>query len=263
MMRVNTHPSVRYEAMPIELVCLDADDTLWHNERHFREAENVILEAVRPVASPEDARVRIAECATRNLPVYGYGVKSFILSTLEAVMEIAGGPIDQTVIQTILKVGRELLEQPVSLLDDVEETLIALRRNARLLILTKGDLMHQEMKIAGSGLGDLVDAIEIVSDKNAGTLRRVLSRQSVRPANTLVVGDSIRSDINPALEAGAWAAYVPMDGAWLHETGSVPDGHPRFAKLARFRDLIELVEALGSADRFDKPHPGAIRKGEP
>lgn len=222
--------------MPIDLICLDADDTLWHNMRFFAAAEEAFVAMLAPFAEAGIARAALAEVEVRNLPLYGYGAKSFTLSMIETALEFGA---DAGAIREILDAGRALLAHPVELLDGIEATLGALGARARLVLVTKGDLLHQEMKLAASGLGERFDGVEIVSDKTDQTFAKLFARYGVAPDRALMAGDSMRSDVLPALAAGAWAAFVPQDGAWSHEAAAPP------ADAARFRELRSLAELPG------------------
>ena len=230
--------------MAIDLICLDADDTLWHNEKHF----GVTLEAFQHIVAPFDeagvARATLDKIQIRNLALYGYGAKSFTLSMIETALEIGGERMPGDAVARILAAGRELLAHPVELLPGIEDALDALADRARLVLVTKGDLLHQETKLAASGLGERFSGIEIVSDKNADTFRRVFDRHAVAPEQALMAGDSMRSDILPALSAGAFAAHIPHAMPWAHEMADEPADHPRFRKLDRLGQVVDWVDSL-------------------
>lgn len=230
--------------MTIQLICLDADDTLWHNMRHFNATEDALLDMLRPFADADVTRERLITCETRNLPLYGYGAKGFTLSMIETAVELAGDALSAGMIEQILAAGRALLAHPVELFDGVEDTLRALANIAPLVLVTKGDLLHQESKLAASGLGDLFSGIEIVSDKTADTFRSLFARHGVNAATAVMAGDSMRSDILPALDAGAWAAFIPQEGAWAHERACAPSDHARFVQLERLADLPGWIATL-------------------
>lgn len=230
--------------MTIDLICLDADDTLWHNMRHFNATEDALLDMLRPFAQAQVTRERLIACETRNLPLYGYGAKGFTLSMIETAVDLAGDAVTGAMIEGILAAGRALLAHPVELFDGVEDTLRALAAEAPLVLVTKGDLLHQESKLAASGLGDLFSGIEIVSDKKADTFRALFDRHGITADRAIMAGDSMRSDILPALEAGAWAAFIPQDGAWSHEIAAAPDTHPRFVQLERLGQLPDWIATL-------------------
>lgn len=231
--------------MPIALICLDADDTLWHNMRHFEAAEAALEELFAVFADAGVARARLAAVETRNLALYGYGAKSFTLSAIETAVEIAGPALDGAAVARILAIGRTLLSHPVELLDGVVDTLDALAGRARLVLVTKGDLLHQEVKLAASGLGDRFAGVEIVSDKTADTFHRLFARYGVEPRHAVMAGDSMRSDVLPALAAGAWAAFIPQPGAWAHERAEAPRDHPRYRRLDSLVDLPAWIDTIG------------------
>ena len=230
--------------MPISLICLDADDTLWHNMRHFNTAEDALFAMLRPFADAHLARETLNACEARNLKLYGYGAKGFTLSMIETAVELAGESLSRDLVAAILKAGQDLLAHPVLLFGGVEGTLDALAKRGRLVLVTKGDLLHQEAKLAASGLGDRFSGIEIVSDKNADTFRRLFATYEVAPEQAVMAGDSMRSDVLPALEAGAWAAYIPQEGAWSHEQGEAPEAHPRFRQLEALAELPGWIDEL-------------------
>jgi putative hydrolase of the HAD superfamily len=230
--------------MTIDLVCLDADDTLWHNMRFFDAAEQAFGELVSPYAEVPAARARMEAIEVRNLKRYGYGAKSFTLSMIETALELAGDDLPAASVRRLLEIGRTLLDHPVELLDGVGDTLEQLAATARLVLVTKGDLLHQEVKLAASGLGGLFTGVEIVSHKRADTFVRVFHRYSCAPERAVMAGDSMRSDVLPALAAGAWGAYIPQPGAWSHEVAAAPVGHPRFRELGRLGELPEWIASL-------------------
>jgi putative hydrolase of the HAD superfamily len=232
-------------AMRITTVGLDADDTLWHNETIFRMTQARFRTLMADHAEPEFLDSRLAEVERRNLALYGYGVKGFTLSLIETAMDITGGQPPGHIIADILSAGREMLAHPVEPLPGVREALDALSRHYRLVLITKGDLLHQEQKLAASGLGELFAAVEIVSEKDAATYARVFGRHGTGAAAAAMVGNSLRSDVLPALQAGAFAAHVPYELTWAHELADPPTGHPRFAELPTIRDVPEWVTGLG------------------
>ena len=233
--------------MPIDLICLDADDTLWHNMRHFDVAERALVALLEPFAEAGISRARLEAVEARNLHIYGYGAKGFTLSMIEAALELGGPGLPAETVSEILRVGRALLAHPVELLPGVEA---ALGRRARLVLVTKGDLLHQETKLAASGLGSRFAGVEIVSDKTPQTYAGIFAAHGVAPDRALMAGDSLRSDVLPALAAGAWAVHVPHGLAWSHEAAAEPEGHPRYRRLDSLSDLpdwIGMLDASGEA----------------
>jgi putative hydrolase of the HAD superfamily len=231
--------------VPIDLICLDADDTLWHNMRHFQAAEDAFCAIIRPFADARVAHATLEACEARNLKLYGYGAKGFTLSMIETAVELGGAAVTAAAIRAILDAGRQLLAHPVELLDGIAETLDRLAARGRLVLVTKGDLLHQEAKLAASGLGDRFAGVEIVSDKTPDTFDGVFRRYGVQPERAVMAGDSMCSDVLPALAAGAWAAFVPHALVWSHEHAAAPDAHPRFRHLATLADLPDWIDAIG------------------
>jgi putative hydrolase of the HAD superfamily len=223
--------------MRITTVGLDADDTLWHNESIFRLTQDRFRALMADVAEPDLLDSHLAAVERRNLALYGYGVKGFTLSLIETAMNLTGGEPPGRIIADILAAGREMLGHPVEPLPGVEHALAELSEAYRLVLITKGDLMHQEQKLAASGLGDLFAAVEIVSEKDARTYETVFARHGTGAAEAAMCGNSLRSDVLPALKAGAWAAHVPYPLTWAHEMADAPSGHPRFAELASIGEL--------------------------
>jgi putative hydrolase of the HAD superfamily len=232
-------------AMRITTIGLDADDTLWHNETIFRLTQDRLRGMLADFADHDTTNAKLAEVEKRNLRLYGYGVKGFTLSMIETAMELTHGEPPGRLIADILAAGREMLSEPVEPLPGVEDALHALSEGGyRLLLITKGDLLHQEQKLAASGLGDLFAAVEIVSEKDESTYRRVFDRYGTGAAEAVMCGNSLRSDILPALEAGAWGAYVPYHITWAHEVAEEPAGHDRYAELASISELPGWVRGL-------------------
>ena len=230
--------------MRITTVGLDADDTLWHNETIFRLTQDRFRALMTEVAAPEVLDARLAEIESRNLRLYGYGVKGFTLSMIETAMELTDHQPPGRLITDILAAGREMLVHPVEPLPGVEVALSELSNDFRLVLITKGDLLHQEQKLAASGLGDWFAAVEIVSEKDAGTYGRVFARHGTGAGEAAMCGNSLKSDVLPALEAGAWAAHLPYPVTWTHEMAETPVNHPRFVELASIADLPAWVRAL-------------------
>ena len=228
--------------MPISLVCLDADDTLWSHEAYFQDAARRYHALLAPFGDPADTEARLNAVEDRNLQIYGYGVKGFALSMLETALEIAGDRLPAATVREILDIGRGLMRHPISPLPDVRETLPLLAQRARLVLVTKGDLFHQEAKLAASGLGDHFAGVEIVSEKTPQTYARVFARYGLA-SEAAMVGNSLRSDVWPALEAGSYAVHIPHEFEWARERAETPEGNPRFARLSSFAELPGWLDA--------------------
>ena len=230
--------------MSITTVGLDADDTLWHNETIFRLTHDRFAELLADRVERADLETRLAETERRNLRLYGYGVKGFTLSMIETAMELCHGEAPSAVIREILAAGREMLAHPVETLPGVDEALAELSERYRLVLITKGDLMDQERKLAASGLGDLFAAVEIVSEKTADTYARVFARHGTGAGEAVMAGNSMKSDVLPAIEAGAWGVHIPYHITWAHELADAPEGHPRYVSLARIGELPDWIAAI-------------------
>lgn len=220
----------------------DADDTLWQNETFFRLTETRFAELLSEHGEHQVISARLLEAERRNLRFYGYGVKGFTLSMIETAIEVTGGQVSASVINEILGFGRQMLQYPVETLPHVHETLEALAGRYRIVLVTKGDLFDQERKLAQSGLGDWFDGVEIVSEKTPDTYRRVFARHGDGPERALMVGNSLKSDVVPMIEAGGWGVHVPHELTWVLEHVEAPEDNPRFRRIP---DLSELIPLLG------------------
>jgi putative hydrolase of the HAD superfamily len=233
----------------IRLICLDADDTLWDHESYFRLSTQRFVELLAPFAVPSLSEERLIATESRNLSLYGYGVKGFTLSMLETALEIAGDRFMAAQTRAILEIGRDLMRHPIDLIDGVAEALGPLAERGTLVLVSKGDLFHQESKLAASGIGDRFSGVEIVSEKSAESYRRIFARYGAEPDEAVMVGNSVRSDILPALEAGAYAALVPHEYVWAHEQAAAPEAQSRFRRLASLAELPGWLDEIGAAAR--------------
>ena len=222
----------------------DADDTLWQNEQFFRLTEERFQSLLADHAPAEHLAARLLEAEKRNLAHYGYGIKGFTLSMIETAVEVTEGRVPAAIIGEILAAGREMLSHPVETLPKARETLAALAGDYRIVLITKGDLFDQERKLAASGLGDFFDGVEIVSDKTPATYERVFTRHGDGPARAMMVGNSLKSDVVPAIEAGSWGIYVPHDLTWVLERIEPPEGHARYRQIGDLGALPGLVQAV-------------------
>lgn len=218
-----------HTARVIDVIGFDGDDTLWHSEGVFALTQARFCELVSPYvddADHEELERRLLDTERRNLNLFGYGVKGFTLSMVESAIEITDGRIPARLLQELIGLGKEMLDHPVELLDGVAEVVEELADRYRLVLVTKGDLMHQESKVARSGLADRFWRIEIVSEKDPATYRRLLWRHRVDPETFVMVGNSVRSDVLPVMEIGAFAVHIPYHVTWVHEhvdhDGSIP-----------------------------------------
>lgn len=222
----------------------DADDTLWHNETFFRLTQERFTALLADHSDPDSLHDRLLAAERRNIGHYGFGVKGFTLSMIETAIEVSGGRVPAAVIGEILAAGREMLEHPVELLPHARATVTALAADYRLVLITKGDLLDQERKLAQSGLGDLFDGVEIVSDKTPEIYRAAFARHGTGADQGLMVGNSLKSDVLPMLAAGGWAVHVPHALTWALERADPPRDHARFHAMDDLSPLPDLVAAL-------------------
>ncbi len=232
----------------VEVIALDGDDTLWHSEGGFAEAGERLAALLEPWAPPQTVDERLYRTESANLPSFGYGVKAFTLSMVETAVEVSGGQVPAATIAEIVALGRALLHAPVELLDGVEEALETLAGDFRLVLLTKGDLVHQERKIADSGLAEHFDRVEIVSEKDTATYARLIASEAVAAPRFLMAGNSLRSDVLPPLDLGARAAHIPYAVTWVHEQACPEEAVRRGAVvLGSLAELPPLATRLAAA----------------
>ena len=221
----------------VDVIAFDGDDTLWHNETLFSVTQEKFRALLRPYVDEADIDASLLATEKRNLALFGYGIKGFTLSLIETAIEVSGGRVETVEIQRLIDYGKAMLDHPVELLDGVEDIIEPLRQNYRVMLITKGDLFDQESKIARSGLADLFWKIEIVSEKDPETYRRILRTHDVTPDTFLMVGNSVKSDILPVLEIGGRAVHIPYQVTWEHENAD-----PLAAAQHAFRTLDSLLE---------------------
>jgi putative hydrolase of the HAD superfamily len=221
-----------------DLIAFDADDTLWHNETLFQATAREFAALLAGYHPSEWIQERLFATEMKNLRHFGYGIKGFTLSMIETALELTEGRVTGAEIKTILGWGRGMLQAPISLLDGAQDTVAALAREHRLMLLTKGDLFDQETKLARSGLGEYFGAVEIVSEKSARIYATIMARHKVEPPRFLMVGNSLRSDILPVLEAGGAAVHIPYATTWVHEqVADEATSGKTFATLESIREL--------------------------
>jgi putative hydrolase of the HAD superfamily len=228
-----------------DVIAFDADDTLWHNERLYTTAQEKFARLLAVYHPAEWVNARLSQTESRNIEHFGYGIKSFALSMIETAVELTEGRICGADVQAIVDLAKEMLNAQVELLPYVAETIPALAERFHLMVISKGDLLDQETKIARSGLGDYFQAVEIVSEKDRLSYERLLRRHAIEPGCFLMVGNSPRSDILPVLELGGSAVFVPYETVWLHEAGALPpEGQPGYYAIEHMGQLPALLESL-------------------
>jgi len=222
----------------IKTIAFDADDTLWQNEAFFREAEQQFYQLIQDYHLNDDIAAQLLAIELKNLPLYGYGIKGFMLSMLEVVTTLSGSHITGELIQAVLSIGQEMLKKPVDLLPGVEETLRRLQKDYRLIVATKGDLLDQERKIERSGLQSYFDHIEIMSDKKPANYQQLLAKIDCKAEEFLMVGNSVKSDIVPVITIGGFAAHIPHHITWAHEQHEAPLASSKHLELTQLNQLI-------------------------
>ena len=234
-----------YRMTCLDMIAFDADDTLWHTEHLYAEAQATFQQLLAHYHAPEWIAARLYDREVGNLQHFGYGIKSYILSMIEAAIELSDGRMTGRDIQTIIDIGHHMLSADVQLLDHTSEVVRRLAMTYPLMLITKGDLYEQEGKVARSGLASFFKYIEIVTDKTDDSYQAILSKHALSPVSFLMVGNSLRSDIWPVLNLGGYAAYVPYHTTWAHEVVDEPlADQPRFYRLEHLGQLPELIERL-------------------
>lgn len=231
-------------AKNLTTIGFDADDTLWQNEEFFRLTEARFVELLREFAEPDDLAERLLQAERRNLGQYGFGIKGFVLSMIETAIEVTEERVPASVISEIIGAGQEMLSHPIHLLPHAQHTIETLTGTYRLVLITKGDLLDQERKLAQSGLGEMFDAVEVVSDKVPQTYIRAFMRHGDGPERSLMVGNSMKSDVIPAIDAGGWGVHVPARYEWEIEKAEPPTGHPRFREISDLGQLEPVISEI-------------------
>jgi putative hydrolase of the HAD superfamily len=230
--------------MAVTVVGFDADDTLWHSESHFAVTEQRFRSLLQPWLAADAVSERLLARERANLEIFGYGAKGFTLSMIETALEVSDGNLPASAVQALIDWGKELMSHPVELLDQVAETIEALVGRYRLLLITKGDLFHQESKVAESGLAEHFERVEIVTEKSPEMYRRVLDRCGAPAAEFVMVGNSLRSDVLPVVEIGARAVHIPYGITWQHEAVEVADLAVCWAQVGAISELPAVLAEL-------------------
>lgn len=225
-------------------IAFDADDTLWHNERYFQISQDRFRDLLAPYSDPDHLNERLLAAERRNLGHYGYGVKGFMLSMIETAIEVTEQKVPANVIAELLAVGQDMLAHPIELLPGVKDVIGALEAEYIILLITKGDLLDQERKLAQSGLGEMFNGVEIVSEKTANVFQRIFQSYGNGPEASMMIGNSLKSDVLPPLEIGAWGVHIPHELTWALEHAEAPTDHGRFRQIPSLTDLPELVKDL-------------------
>ena len=227
--------------MNLKVIAFDADDTLFVNEPYFQETEQKFCALMSDYLSEQGLSQELFKTEVDNLNLYGYGIKGYTLSMIEAALKISNNTLSVEAIEKIIVFGKELLQRPIELLDGVEETLKSLHGNYKLVVATKGDLKDQRRKLHDSGLGAYFHHIEVMSDKQEKDYTDLLNRLEIKPKEFFMIGNSLKSDVLPVLGIGGYAAHVPYHTTWEHEKINHKVNHPNFRTLEKISDVLEIL----------------------
>lgn len=227
--------------MQPKIIAFDADDTLWHNEPYFDEAQDKFCELFGGYASKQELLRLILNHQITNLPLYGFGIKAFTLSMIESALELTNHSISGQNIEKVLQIGKELLQKPVELLPDVISVLEELKGTYKLIVATKGDLKDQHRKLHESGIGAYFHHIEVMSDKTEMDYEKMLTRLDCQPADFLMIGNSLKSDVLPVLNIGGHAIHIPYHTTWEYEQIDFEIEHENFRAFEKITEVLQLL----------------------
>jgi putative hydrolase of the HAD superfamily len=229
--------------MNLSVIAFDADDTLWINEPYFQATEKKFCDLFENYLPHHTISRELLQTEITNLSLYGYGVKGFILSMVETALRISEKTLPVDAIEKIIGLGKELLEEPIVLLEGVEEVLMALKGKYRLVVATKGDLLDQERKLKKSGLEHFFHHIEIMSDKKESDYMKLIKHLDIKPEAFAMIGNSIKSDVLPVLNIGGHGYHVPYHTTWAHEVAEANVEHPHYTHLHHIKEILTHLPA--------------------
>jgi putative hydrolase of the HAD superfamily len=227
--------------MPLKVIAFDADDTLWVNEPYFREAEDKFCALLEDYLPHHAVAKELFKTETQNIPLYGYGVKGFMLSMVETALRVSHNTVPMMVIEKALEYGKELLDKPIEILEGVEEALKILKAKYRLVVATKGDLLDQERKLKKSKLEYYFHHIEIMSDKQQADYQKLIRHLDINPDEFLMIGNSLKSDAMPVLAIGGHAIHIPYHTTWAHEKVDGTIEHPCFRQAENIKEALPYL----------------------
>jgi putative hydrolase of the HAD superfamily len=230
--------------MNIKVIAFDADDTLWINEPYFKETEDAFCQLLEDFAPHHTIERELLKMEIQNLPLYGYGIKGFMLSMVETYLSISNKNINPNVMEKILNLGKGLLAKPIELLEGVEEVITSLKTQYRLVVATKGDLLDQERKLKSSGIDHHFHHIEIMSEKAERDYLKLLKHLDIQPSELLMVGNSLKSDIIPVLNIGGYAFHIPYHTNWAYEQVEHTVEHNNFKQLVNIQELLNHLPSI-------------------
>lgn len=228
----------------IKVIGFDADDTLWVNEPFFQAVEKQFCVILKPYMEVEEASKALFNTEIKNLDIYGYGAKGFLLAMLETALRATNGKITSNELIRIMEAGKSLLKLPIQLLEGVEEVLQALKDRYRLIMVTKGDLLDQERKLQHSGLAGYFHHIEIMSDKQEQNYRKLLAHLDIQPHEFLMVGNSVKSDVLPVISIGSKAIHIPYVVTWQHENHHEPADVNSYLQVEKITEILNLLNPI-------------------
>jgi len=228
----------------ISTIGFDADDTLWQNEQFFRLTQDRFCDLLRDFTEADALMDRLLAAERRNIGHYGFGIKGFVLSMIETAIEVTEEAVPASVIKELITAGQDMLQHPIELLPHARAAIEAVAGQYHVLLITKGDLLDQERKLAQSGLGELFDGVEIVSNKTAPVYNEIFHRHGAGPERAMMIGNSMKSDVVPVIDAGGWGVFIPHGLAWELEHAEAPTGHARFRELPDLGGLTDLLAEL-------------------
>ena len=226
--------------MDLKVIAFDADDTLWVNEPYFQETEKKFCHLMADYLTHHSLSQELFKTEIANLRLYGYGIKGYILSMIEAALRISNNTISNQAVGKIIQYGKELLEKPIELIDGVPETLEHLKSRYKLVVATKGDLLDQRRKLHNSGLGPYFHHIEVMSDKQEVDYQDLVKRLDILPSEFLMIGNSLKSDVLPVLSMGGHAIHIPFHTTWEHERVDHKVEHANFREYSAIADILQL-----------------------
>lgn len=229
-------------AMPLKVIAFDADDTLWVNEPYFQETEHRFCALLEDYLPQHTTARELLQVEIQNLALYGYGIKGFMLSMIETALKVSENTISVEVIGKILDFGKDLLDRPIELLEGVDEVLLTLKPHYRLVVATKGDLLDQERKLKNSGIDHHFHHIEIMSDKKEQDYLKLVRHLDIAPADFMMIGNSLKSDVLPVLQIGGHAVHIPYHTTWAHEQVPHSIDHANFRQLNHISEVLPLLQ---------------------
>ncbi|EHQ28816.1 HAD family hydrolase [Mucilaginibacter paludis] len=230
-----------YTNTNIKVIAFDADDTLWVNEPYFRRTEEKFYALLEGFLTGHNIERELLKTEIGNLALYGYGVKGFILSMIETALKVSDKKINIDIVERIIQMGKEVLEEPIELLDDTEQVLSALKPHFRLVVATKGDLLDQQRKLHKSGLGHYFHHIEVMSEKAEDDYLKLIKRLDIKPEEFLMIGNSLKSDILPVIKIGGHGIHIPFHTTWAHEVVDTNFEHPNFKSADKIMEVLEWI----------------------